>query len=143
SGKDVRLTDESKVRATNSDGSSPVVGPTTLTFTSAPAYAGPATLTFEVTDGESAGPRGPHGGAHPRHHRRVHREHPADLRRSGPRGRPRRTTAGAQPASALPGPGRRRLEPAAFRARPRARRHRRRPRRSQPHRLGPGGHPAW
>jgi len=54
SGKDVRLTDESKVRATNSDGSSPVVGPTTLTFTSAPAYAGPATLTFEVTDGESA-----------------------------------------------------------------------------------------
>src|SRR5690606_13622731 len=54
SGKDVRLTDESKVRATNSDGSSPVVGPTTLTFTSAPAYAGPATLTFEVTDGASA-----------------------------------------------------------------------------------------
>src|SRR5690606_20769577 len=54
SGKDVRLTDASTVRATNSDGSSPVVGPTTLTFTSAPTYAGPATLTFEVTDGQSA-----------------------------------------------------------------------------------------
>ncbi|WP_413452745.1 Ig-like domain-containing protein [Georgenia phoenicis] len=54
SGKEVRLTDAEKVRATNSDGSSPVVGPTTLTFTSAPTYAGPATLTFEVTDGESA-----------------------------------------------------------------------------------------
>ena len=54
SGKEVRLTDASSVRATNSDGASPVVGPTTLTFTSAPTYAGPATLTFEVTDGESA-----------------------------------------------------------------------------------------
>ncbi|WP_324651206.1 Ig-like domain-containing protein [Georgenia sp. H159] len=54
SGKDVRLTSTEKVRATNSDGSSPVVGPTTLTFTSAPTYAGPASLTFEVTDGESA-----------------------------------------------------------------------------------------
>ena len=54
SGNDVRLTDTSKVRATNSDGSSPVVGPTSLTFTSAPTYAGPATLTFEVTDGASA-----------------------------------------------------------------------------------------
>ncbi|QDB78908.1 tandem-95 repeat protein [Georgenia wutianyii] len=54
SGKEVRLTSTDKVRATNSDGSSPVVGPTTLTFTSAPTYAGPATLTFEVTDGQSA-----------------------------------------------------------------------------------------
>ncbi|MEE6282402.1 Ig-like domain-containing protein [Georgenia sp. MJ170] len=54
SGKDVRLTDAATVKATNSDGASPVVGPTTLTFTSAPTYAGPASLTFEVTDGESA-----------------------------------------------------------------------------------------
>lgn len=53
SGNDVRLTDASKVAATNSDGAPPVVGPTTLTFTSADGYAGPATLTFEVTDGES------------------------------------------------------------------------------------------
>ncbi|MEE6272552.1 Ig-like domain-containing protein [Georgenia sp. MJ206] len=53
-GKPVRLTDASMVRATNSDGASPVVGPTTLTFTSAPTYAGPASITFEVTDGESA-----------------------------------------------------------------------------------------
>jgi len=54
SGGDVRITDADTVRATNSDGGSPVVGPTTLTFTSAPSYAGPATLTFEVTDGASA-----------------------------------------------------------------------------------------
>src|SRR5690606_22258285 len=54
SGKDVRLTDASTVRATNSDGSSPVVGPTTLTFTSAPTCTSPSTPTVEVTDAQRA-----------------------------------------------------------------------------------------
>ncbi|GAA4286244.1 Ig-like domain-containing protein [Georgenia daeguensis] len=54
SGKDVRLTDGASVTATNSNGASPVVDATTLSYTSAPGYAGPAALTFEVTDGASA-----------------------------------------------------------------------------------------
>lgn len=54
SGEPVRLTDADKVQATNSDGAPPVVGPTTLSFTSADGYAGPASITFEVTDGASA-----------------------------------------------------------------------------------------
>ncbi|WP_345218595.1 Ig-like domain-containing protein [Georgenia halophila] len=54
SGGDVRLTDSAAVSATNSDGSAPVVDATTLTFTSADGYVGPASVTFEVTDGESA-----------------------------------------------------------------------------------------
>ncbi|MGC5616482.1 Ig-like domain-containing protein [Georgenia sp. Z1491] len=54
SGRDIRLTDETQVTATSSDGSSPVVDATTLQFTSAPDYYGPASITFEVTDGETA-----------------------------------------------------------------------------------------
>src|SRR5690606_30791086 len=54
SGGDVRLTDSSGVTATNSNGDAPVVDATTLQFTSAAGYSGPAALTFEVTDGESA-----------------------------------------------------------------------------------------
>ncbi|MGC5629130.1 Ig-like domain-containing protein [Georgenia sp. Z1344] len=54
SGRDIRLTDETQVSATSSDGSSPVVDATTLQFTSAPDYYGPASITFEVTDGETA-----------------------------------------------------------------------------------------
>ena len=54
SGKQVRLTDSSTVRATHSDGSSLVVDDTTLQFTSASLFSGPASISFEVTDGTSA-----------------------------------------------------------------------------------------
>ena len=53
-GKRVRLTDSSTVRATHSDGSSLVVDSNTLTFTSSDLYFGPASISFEVTDGTSA-----------------------------------------------------------------------------------------
>lgn len=53
-GKTVRLTDTSGVRATHSDGSPLVVDSDTLTFTSADRYFGPASISFEVTDGDSA-----------------------------------------------------------------------------------------
>jgi hypothetical protein len=52
--KSVRLTDAAKVRATHSDGSDLVVDGATLRFTSAELYFGPASISFEVTDGESA-----------------------------------------------------------------------------------------
>jgi hypothetical protein len=51
----VQLTDSAKVRATHSDGSNLVENTTTLKFTSAELYFGPASISFEVTDGESAG----------------------------------------------------------------------------------------
>ncbi|WAB80965.1 Ig-like domain-containing protein [Microcella daejeonensis] len=50
----VRLTDTATVRATNADGSSLVVDEDTLRFTSADLYFGPASISFEVTDGTSA-----------------------------------------------------------------------------------------
>lgn len=50
----VRLTDSSTVRATHADGGDLVVNPTTLTFTSAPAFFGQASISFQVTDGTSA-----------------------------------------------------------------------------------------
>ncbi len=53
-GQGVRLTDSSTVRATHSDGENLVVDADTLTFTSADLYFGPASITFEVTDGTSA-----------------------------------------------------------------------------------------
>jgi large repetitive protein len=53
-GKQVRLTDSSSVSATHSDGTSLVVDNQTLQFTSAPRYFGPASISFEVTDGQSA-----------------------------------------------------------------------------------------
>ncbi|WP_167047449.1 Ig-like domain-containing protein [Salinibacterium sp. ZJ454] len=53
-GRQVRLTDSSTVRATNSDGSNLVIDPSTLQFSSADLYFGPASITFEVTDGSSA-----------------------------------------------------------------------------------------
>lgn len=52
SGDPVQLADTTSVRASNSDGSNPVVDANTLQFTSDPNYVGPATLTFEVTDAE-------------------------------------------------------------------------------------------
>ncbi len=53
-GKSVRLTDTATVRATHSNGADVVVDPTTLRFTSADKYFGPASIAFEVTDGTSA-----------------------------------------------------------------------------------------
>jgi len=53
-GAPVRLTDTATVSATQSNGEPLVVDDDTLRFTSADLYFGPASLTFEVTDGESA-----------------------------------------------------------------------------------------
>ena len=53
-GKKVRLTDHSTVRATHSDGAGLVTDASTLAFTSADKYYGPASISFEVTDGSSA-----------------------------------------------------------------------------------------
>ncbi|GMA30965.1 Ig-like domain-containing protein [Litorihabitans aurantiacus] len=50
SGDPVQVTDPSKALATNSDGTPPVTGPSTLTFTSTADYVGPAGITLEVTD---------------------------------------------------------------------------------------------
>jgi large repetitive protein len=50
-GKRVQLTDSSTVSATHSNGASLVVDGDTLQFTSADLYFGPASITFEVTDG--------------------------------------------------------------------------------------------
>jgi hypothetical protein len=54
SGRPIRLTDTTQVTATNSDGGTPVVDATTLQFRSAEDYYGPASITFEVTDGITA-----------------------------------------------------------------------------------------
>ena len=53
-GKQVRLTDTANVQVTHSNGASPVVNDHTLRFTSADQYFGPASISFEVTDGSSA-----------------------------------------------------------------------------------------
>ncbi len=53
-GKQVRLTTANSVRATHADGSSLVVDEDTLVFRSADKYFGPASISFEVTDGASA-----------------------------------------------------------------------------------------
>lgn len=53
-GSDVRITDSSTVRATHANGESLVVDENTLQFTSADRYWGPASISFEVTDGTSA-----------------------------------------------------------------------------------------
>jgi hypothetical protein len=53
-GGDVRLTDTSTVQATHSNGDELVVNSQTLRFTSADKYFGPASISFEVTDGTSA-----------------------------------------------------------------------------------------
>ncbi|CAB4888465.1 MAG: fibronectin type III domain-containing protein [Actinobacteria bacterium] len=52
-GKQVRLTSPDTVRATHANGESLVIDDTTLTFTSENLYFGPASLSFEVTDGTS------------------------------------------------------------------------------------------
>lgn len=53
-GSRVRITDSSTVRATHADGSPLVVDEDTLQYTSADRYWGPASITFEVTDGATA-----------------------------------------------------------------------------------------
>ncbi|MFP3465208.1 Ig-like domain-containing protein [Leifsonia sp. SIMBA_070] len=50
----VRLTDAATVRATHANGDDLVVGNDTLQFTSSPRYFGPASISFQVTDGSSA-----------------------------------------------------------------------------------------
>lgn len=53
-GKPVRLTDSSTVEATHANGDDLVLDDDTLVFTSAEKYFGPASISFEVTDGTSA-----------------------------------------------------------------------------------------
>lgn len=54
-GRKVRLTDAATVRATHTNGDDLVVNNDTLQFTSAARYFGPASISFQVTDGSSAG----------------------------------------------------------------------------------------
>jgi large repetitive protein len=54
-GKNVKITDAATVRATHADGSRLVVNDTTLSYTSEDRYFGPASISFEVTDGDTAG----------------------------------------------------------------------------------------
>ena len=53
-GKQVRLADTTTVRATHANGNNLVVDAQTLKFTSSDKYFGPASISFEVTDGTSA-----------------------------------------------------------------------------------------
>lgn len=53
-GKPVRLADSTTVRATHSDGTNLVIDDQTLQFRSANKYFGPASISFQVTDGISA-----------------------------------------------------------------------------------------
>ncbi|POH69056.1 fibronectin type III domain-containing protein [Cryobacterium zongtaii] len=50
----VQLTDRNTVRATHANGAELATGAHTLAFTSADQYFGPASISFEVTDGASA-----------------------------------------------------------------------------------------
>ncbi|SDD43163.1 Fibronectin type III domain-containing protein [Sanguibacter gelidistatuariae] len=52
-GKTARIGAAGQVSATRSDGSDLIVDEATLRFVSAPGYAGPASVTFQVTDGSS------------------------------------------------------------------------------------------
>jgi hypothetical protein len=53
-GRDVRLTDSASVGASHANGDDLVVDEDTVEFTSADQYFGPASITFEVTDGADA-----------------------------------------------------------------------------------------
>jgi hypothetical protein len=53
-GKKVRLTDSGTVRATHADGSDLAVDSDTIRYRSVDKYFGPASISFEVTDGDSA-----------------------------------------------------------------------------------------
>lgn len=52
-GRGALLTDASAVVASPSDGSNPVIDERTLRFVPQPGYFGPASITFEVTDGDT------------------------------------------------------------------------------------------
>ncbi|WP_083941745.1 Ig-like domain-containing protein [Sanguibacter suarezii] len=52
-GKTARIGAAGQVSATRSDGSDLIVDDVTLRYVSAPGYAGPASITFQVTDGAS------------------------------------------------------------------------------------------
>jgi hypothetical protein len=54
-GKDIALTDAAKVTSNRSDGTPNYVNDQTVTFTPAADYRGPASLTFEVSDGTALG----------------------------------------------------------------------------------------
>ncbi|WP_306233106.1 Ig-like domain-containing protein [Agrococcus beijingensis] len=53
SGNAPRITSGETVTAVNADGSALVIDPETLAYTSVAGYTGPASITFEVTDGTS------------------------------------------------------------------------------------------
>lgn len=53
-GRKVRLTDAATVRATHANGEDLVVSNDTLQYTSSARYFGPASISFQVTDGSSA-----------------------------------------------------------------------------------------
>jgi hypothetical protein len=53
-GRGVRITDDATVKATHDNGDDLVADAHTLRYTSAARYFGPASITFEVTDGSSA-----------------------------------------------------------------------------------------
>ncbi|KQR55019.1 fibronectin-like protein [Leifsonia sp. Leaf336] len=53
-GRKVKLTDAATVRATHANGDDLVVGSDTLQYTSSNRYFGPASISFQVTDGSSA-----------------------------------------------------------------------------------------
>lgn len=59
-GKTVSISDSATVRATHADGSRLVVNDTTLSYTSEDRYFGPASISFEVTDGASSSASGAH-----------------------------------------------------------------------------------
>ena len=54
-GRTAQIADVLGVSATRSDGTTPIVDGETLQFTSAPGYAGPASITVPVTDASSPG----------------------------------------------------------------------------------------
>ncbi|WP_306232300.1 Ig-like domain-containing protein [Agrococcus beijingensis] len=54
-GQGAEITDASTVQASPTDGSNPVIDLKTLRFVPQPGYFGPASITFEVTDGDGAG----------------------------------------------------------------------------------------
>jgi hypothetical protein len=53
-GKKVRVTDAATVKATHTNRQSPIINDTTLRYTSEDKYFGPASISFHVTDGDSA-----------------------------------------------------------------------------------------
>ena len=134
-GRTARIADALGVSATRSDGTSPIVDDETLQFTSAPGYAGPASITVPVTDASSPGDTvRADVGHHAADHRVRRRRLPADLRRRrsstwlpgsrrspstsgpsprGPKGRTRRTAATRTRWSRRSPPGSRAPSPTA------------------------------